>query len=164
MNIKEKVDMIYNWLINGDMVLPIGEIAGTYPSRIYKSVSGNFVYRHYGESAVKGTKKELQWLLENIFDDVKDYYIITTNGEMESTSNEFVESMEKEYLFTFWERNIWRNTETPVFNTRMKFREMLIKYQDIAREYYDNHIEDNIVYWAVSCGEHPVLRHWTFAV
>lgn len=164
MNVNEKVNMIYNWLITGNDVFPIGQIQGTYPSMLWKKIGNNFGYRHYGESASKLTKKDLRWVLENIFDDTEDYYIIDSNGKVFSTNAEFVDSMEREYLFTFWKRDIWYNQETPIFNTRMKFREMLVKYQDIAKEYYDSHIEENIVYWSITCGEHPVFRYWQFAV
>lgn len=42
----------------------------TYPyfsAVLYKTIKGNFFYMHYGSSAIKPNKTELQWLLDTIF-------------------------------------------------------------------------------------------------
>lgn len=77
----EALNRIYGNLKNGDVYghdritwrndFPETKLAGKpmFTTALYKHYCKPlFCWRHYGESANKATKKELLWIIENIFD------------------------------------------------------------------------------------------------
>lgn len=76
-----KVELIFKWLNDGYSIKKVGQMH----TSIVKN--GNFFnYTNFGSSAVKANKKELEWLLTEIFDESDEFYIIGNDGFFYSTS------------------------------------------------------------------------------
>ena len=63
-----KVERIFKWLNDGYSVKKVGQMH----TAIAKS--GKFFnYTHFGSSAIKANKKELEWLLTEVFDEDDEF-------------------------------------------------------------------------------------------
>lgn len=152
-----KVERIFKWLNDGYSIKKVGQMH----TSIVKN--GNFFnYTNFGSSAIKANKKELEWLLTEIFDDSEEFYIIGNDGYFRSTSDLIDITDRKTYTFTLWSRDIFTRQEKPLKQYEMTLSEMLRSYYDVAEKYYKDH-KMNKPHFAISC-ENPFFRYWNFCI
>ena len=156
----KKVDIIFNWLKQGERLVKMGKADGL--SNYIVKHGNNFAYSRFGSSAVKATKKDLSWLLTEIFDPDDEFYIITDDGKMLTTNKLTDTACNVAYTFTLYARDIFTYKETPLQQFRGNFAKVLKTYVQIAECYNDQH-KENHVHFALSC-ENPFFNYWNFAI
>ena len=152
-----KVERIFKWLNDGYSVKKVGQMH----TAIVKD-GRLFYWNNCGRSAIKANKKELAWLLTEIFDEADEFYIIGNDGYFRSTSELIDITDRKTYTFMLWSRDIFTKQEKPLKQYEMTLSEMLRSYEKIAEKYHDSH-NMNGSHFAISC-ENPFFRYWNFCI
>ena len=162
MNMKHKINMVYNWLNAGYAVYENGKrYAAIWKNGKY------FQWCNYGSSANDATKKGLQWILTKVFKSDTNFYIINNDGKMECTDPVIAEKANTiECTFTFFSRNIITFNETKLFETKSTLAAMLQDMHNIAEKYSRENPDSNIVHYTVTCqrGMFDDFRYWQFAI
>ena len=136
---RTKTEIIYDWLLSGYTVYSVNKYfhdSGT----IYMH-DKYFRYNHSGSSAIKATKKDLDWLIKIIFNDI-DFYIITPDKHIISTNFDINNMNHQIYDFDFYDVD----TDKKILSYSAYLNDMLIgnKKEELIKE-YNKKYNDNIV-------------------
>lgn len=161
---------IYSWLLSGYKVKEVGSYS---PFTGYMLLDGDYInFNNFGSSAVKFSLDSIQWLLDKIFNDTENFYIIDENENMACTDDEMENYCNNTLqTFSFHERFIMSNTVGDcLFTFKGTITEFIKRRYELAKNYSKNHKDENIVHFQVfrKCEEDEIFPYsWnycTFAI
>lgn len=127
------LELIYSWLKNGYKI-HAGAGKNCYSVNMYYDAESGYIkYNHFGSSALEFSKKNLDWILKKIFDDVNLFWCIDDDENFRCTDPAVEFSCNSICEFEFYDR--FENTGRPFMKYSSSMKYMLIHMWDVVEEF-----------------------------